>query len=110
MIGTIASFTIFGRHFVVLNSRALCVELFEKRSQNYNNRFELEMMSKLVGWSQTTTFLPANEIWKTHRQYFQQSFGTRAAMQQYHDIQVLETRRFMLNLMREPENLDNHVR
>ena len=109
-IGDLVYFQVFGRPYIILNSRRLCVEFFEKRYQNYSNRPQFEMLAKIVGWAQTTFFLPVDKEWRDHRRNFTKLLGTRALMQKFHSMQVKETRKFMRDLMRNPERLDHHVR
>ena len=84
--------------------------MFEKRYQNYAERAEFQMITKLAGWDQITVLMPADQLWRDHRRNFSRLFGTRTLMQKFHSVQVFETRRFMRGLMQEPDKLDDHIR
>lgn len=68
------------------------------------------MMTELVGWDRVTAFMPAGELWRDHRRNYTRHLGTRALMEKFYGVQVLETRRFMWNLLHGPDKLEDHIR
>ncbi|TCD66168.1 hypothetical protein EIP91_001722 [Steccherinum ochraceum] len=108
--GDIVSLTVLGRRFVILNSRRHIVELFEKRYQNYGDRPDFQMITNIAGWNRATVFMPVSDLWKEHRRNFSRLFGTKTLFSKFYGDEILETRKFMRNLLHAPDKLDDHIR
>ena len=68
------------------------------------------MITDLVGWDQTTVLMPTDNLWKEHRRNFSRLFGTKTTVAKFFSIEIFEARRFMRNLLREKDKLEDHVR
>lgn len=47
---------------------------------------------------------------KMHRKLMHNLIGTRAAMERFEELEEIETRRFLLNVLNASDNLLNHIR
>ncbi|TCD66583.1 hypothetical protein EIP91_001140 [Steccherinum ochraceum] len=108
--GDIWSTSALGRRFVILNSRRHLIDMLEKRHAIYDDRHDVHMITEIAGWNQATVFMPPNAEWKDQRKHFSRMFGTRTLMAKWQDTQMWETRRFVRNVMRKPEALEDHIR
>lgn len=107
-LGDLLTISIFGRHLVVVNSRKLMLEMTVKRSNIYSERPYFYTFDA-SGWSRATALLNGSD-WKDHRRYFARLFGTKQLMSRFFGLEVKEARRFIRNILRDPEDLDHHVR
>ena len=93
---------------VTVHSRRLAVEMAVKRLDIYGNRPTIHSFN-LSGWSRITALLNGSD-WKEHRRYMARVFGTRQLMQNLWGVEVFEVRKFLRNVLRSPEALEEHLR
>lgn len=109
LLGPIVRVNVFGRTMIILGTTKATSEFLEKRLTTYSDRPKFPMLVDLVGYDRLTVWMPVDTVWKEHRKYFYKLFGTKAAVSKFFDMEVLEARRFMRNLLREPERLHELV-
>ncbi|KAK7056374.1 hypothetical protein VNI00_002928 [Paramarasmius palmivorus] len=108
----IVHFKVFGRHSMIVNSRELAGELFEKRSRIYSDRPYLAMFDLYIkmGWADVgTVFMPYGSAWRQHRRLIQEGFRDSMAAE-YLSIQSEKTYEFLTNLLEDPNDFRAHIR
>lgn len=108
--GPIIHVNLMGLNMVVISSQKIVQELLEKRHTQYSQRPRFTMISDLVGWKQTTVFMPTDNLWKEHRRNFSRLIGTKTTMSKFFSMEIFEARRFMRNILREEDKMEHHVR
>jgi cytochrome P450 len=100
----LVSFHVLRRRMVVLNSRTVAEDLFNKRSPIYSDRPFPMMAGVLMKREKSMFYISYNERCKTYRRLMHQSFNARAA-QDYWGIQEHEARVLVDNLVRSPDRM-----
>ncbi|KAK0469549.1 cytochrome P450 [Desarmillaria tabescens] len=95
-----------GNKTIVLNSSQAATELLEKRSGNYSDRPDLNMMN-LTGWNFSLAFMRYSD--RTHRRMFHQYFQPRAILA-YYPVQTKATLVLLQQLLKSPDECFHHVR
>ncbi|KAI9571605.1 cytochrome P450 [Boletus coccyginus] len=110
--GDISSISILGTRYVVLNSSKAISAILEKQSTKCSNRPHLTMASDLVGWcpSQGMLFMNCNDRFRQYRTLFYRLFGSKNSTAVFNWIEEEETRRFLCNVLRKPDDLAHHIR
>ncbi|KAK7049423.1 hypothetical protein VNI00_006024 [Paramarasmius palmivorus] len=112
-------FEVFGQHMMIVNSRELAHELFDKRSLIYSDRPQVPMIDFLrapthndtirMGWTRNGfTFMPYGSTWRQHRRLFQEGFRDPATS--YLPILTAKTHELLLNLLNDSGNFRDHIR
>lgn len=57
-----------------------------------------------------TTFKFYNDEFKLHRKLFHNYIGTRSAMKKFEQLEEIETRRFLLRVLNDPNGFIGHIR
>ncbi|TCD64628.1 hypothetical protein EIP91_003830 [Steccherinum ochraceum] len=107
--GDIFHYKLLGQSVIVISSPALVSELLNERHHGYDNRPKLTMMCDLVGWDQTTVFMPANQVWREHRKNMSRLFGSKAAVGKFFGIELLGARKLMRRILEEPTGVKAHL-
>ncbi|KAL4068362.1 cytochrome P450 [Scleroderma yunnanense] len=108
--GDIVHIQVFGQHIVLLNSAKAAVEMLEKKSVKYSNRPVLPFAGDLVGFKYILPLLSYGDGFRETRKWFHRIIGTRAAVEQYSDIETVEIHRFLKHVLTDPEWLATHIR
>ncbi|TCD69399.1 hypothetical protein EIP91_007746 [Steccherinum ochraceum] len=108
--GSFYSLNLFGKTMIIISSPKILSEFTEKRHLNYSERPKLPMAVDLVGYDETTVFMPTNLMWKEHRRNYSKLFGTRAAMEKFFEMEVLGARRMMRAILNDPTGLAGSIR
>ncbi|ESK94246.1 cytochrome p450 [Moniliophthora roreri MCA 2997] len=107
--GDLFHFEVLGQHVIVINSRELAHELFEKRSRIYSDRPHFATLD-LMGWTTVAfPFMPYGETWRQHRRIFEGGLRDSAASK-YLPVQMEKTREFLVNLLNDPGNFRAHIK
>ncbi|KAI0069255.1 cytochrome P450 [Artomyces pyxidatus] len=108
--GTITYVNILGSHIVVLNSLQTATEMLDGKSSIYSDRPSLVMAGPLAGWSNILHLTPYGDTFRQRRKMLHQFMGTRTIVERYYPVEELETRRFLLRLLENPEDFAAHIR
>jgi len=108
--GDIVSVSVLGRHIVILNSAKTAVEMLDKKGSIYSDRPVLQMGGELVGWKNSLGLLPYGERFRNSRKFFHKLIGTIPSASLFYPVEEFETRRFLKQLAKNPDDLAAHVR
>ncbi|KAI0697654.1 cytochrome P450 [Cerioporus squamosus] len=106
--GDIVHLRFFNRHVVVLGSPEVIFEFLDKRSVNTSDRDQTPLV-ELTGSNINFAFMPYSQWWRRHRRVFWQYFHP-GAIGQYQPVQRETAHRFLLKLLRDPDNFVEHIR
>ncbi|KAJ3571957.1 hypothetical protein NPX13_g5205 [Xylaria arbuscula] len=110
LYGPISSVTVFGQSIIIINDAQIAFELFETRSAKYSSRPKQLFASELVGWENTIGMSPYNKRFRAMRKNLARVIGSSSAVAQFGDLQAAEVGHFLLHVLRDPENLLDHIR
>jgi cytochrome P450 len=108
--GPVSSVNVLGQTIVILHDAEAVIELLEKTSLKTSARAQFLFASEMCGFSD---FLPAMQYedeFRQHRKYIHQQLGTRALAARFSDIQDVESKRLLLRVLNDPENLVEHIK
>jgi hypothetical protein len=108
--GDISHVEVLGQHIIVLNSVKSVMDMLDKKGAVYSDRPVLPMAGELVGWKHILGLLPYGDRFHQSRKSMHQIIGSRAALEVYHPIEEIETRRFLKRVSLNPEQLQAHIR
>ncbi|TFY66046.1 hypothetical protein EVG20_g5047 [Dentipellis fragilis] len=97
----------FGHLTLVLNSKKLAKELYERRSAKYSDRPAF-VIFQLTGWDFNAAFLPYSDKWRARRRLLHATLHERAA-QEYHPLQRAKAYGLLCKLHSDPENFESHI-
>ncbi|KAF8960141.1 cytochrome P450 [Flammula alnicola] len=87
-----------GTSIVILDTRDVALELFEKRSSLYSGRQKMPMINDLMGWDFDLAFMDYGERWRQHRKLMHQAFNPSAA-DEYKPLQLRVARDLLAKLL-----------
>jgi hypothetical protein len=127
--GDIFSLTVMGQTLIVLHDKNAAFQLMEKRATNYSDRPWLEygmgMYARFqyncgpplsnadcnrCGFDQALPAFPYGDKLRRHRKLFHSQMGTKPILRKYDSVMELWSSRFLLLLLKDPKNLEDHVR
>lgn len=109
LYGPISYVTFFQQPMVIIHDRHAATELLEKASTKTSGRPQSKFIG-IVGMSKFLAFLNYNSEFRHHRKLVHQQLGTRAVSAKFQGIQDVESRRFLLRILRDPKNLMKHIK
>ncbi|OJA15897.1 hypothetical protein AZE42_09077 [Rhizopogon vesiculosus] len=110
LVGDISHIEVLGQHIIVLKSINTTMQMLDKKSSMYSDRPVFPMAGELVGWKGVLTLLPYGDHLRWHRKNFHRIVGSPTAMKVYHQIEAIETHRFLKRVLAEPGELMEHIR
>jgi hypothetical protein len=108
--GPISSVTVLGQTMVILHDKDAVSELLDKTSLKTSARAQLFFATEMCGFG---LFLPAmqyDDKFRQHRKFIHQQLGTNALASRFSDIQDIESKRFLLRVMNDPQNYVEHIK
>ncbi|KIJ54068.1 hypothetical protein M422DRAFT_241327 [Sphaerobolus stellatus SS14] len=105
--GDIISFHILGNRHVIIFSKSIASDLFEKRSFNYSDRHP-QPVPRLQGWEYNPGFMPYGDWWRRHRRGFHQFFNA-GVVKDYEPAQLQATIDLVARLHATPKDFVNHL-
>ncbi|KAH8901213.1 cytochrome P450 [Thozetella sp. PMI_491] len=106
--GPISSVKVLGQPIILLHSREAAVELLEKRSTKHSSRPHMIFASEMVGYSKEFAMRPYDRLLREQRKLVASQLGHQSSVQRFEPKQALESRRFLLRLLREPGKVESH--
>ncbi|CEJ61367.1 hypothetical protein PMG11_09902 [Penicillium brasilianum] len=110
LYGPISSLQVLGQTIVIANALEPAVDLLNKRSVIHSSRPRMVFASELVGWEDGIIFQGYTERFRAYRKAFQPSIGSESAAMQFNSIQEREVHRFLLRVLREPNDFLQHIK
>ncbi|KAG5977842.1 hypothetical protein E4U55_006515 [Claviceps digitariae] len=107
--GPISSVTIFGTTLVILHSREAAQELLVKKSSKSSARPKFSF-SNICGLGNLTPNTTSGPVHRHHRRLMHQQMGTKLLAEQFSSIQDVESKRFLLRVLNEPDRLIDHIK
>lgn len=128
--GPISSVNVFGQTLVIVNDQKTVEQLLEKQSVLSSSRtcttfitmyvrhrpeFQLFGCNAQVnvhrsGYNRVISMLPYGDKLRTARKMILSYFGARRALEQFEELEEIETRRFLYRAAHDPGNLTAHMR
>ncbi|KAA1474399.1 cytochrome P450 [Dentipellis sp. KUC8613] len=93
---------------IVLGTAQAAWDLLEKRSEIYSSRPRFVVAGEILSDNQRGLMLPVGEGWRKFRRVYHTGFHSRKA-NTYRDIQSLESKLLMHQLLHEPNDYERHV-
>ncbi|KAF8840878.1 cytochrome P450 [Paxillus ammoniavirescens] len=107
--GDISSVNVLGTRYVILNSSNAVSEILEKQSAKCSDRPHPTITGDLAGWSRML-FVNYSGRFGRYRKLLHGTFGNRSSTAICNPIEEEETRRFLSNVLEQPDNLAAHIR
>ncbi|KAA1476670.1 cytochrome P450 [Dentipellis sp. KUC8613] len=98
---------IFGRLTLVLNSKKLTKELYERRSAKYSDRPAF-VIFQLTGWDFNNALIPYSDKWRARRRLLHATLHEKAA-QEFRPLQMTKTHELLCKLRTDPEDFEAHI-
>ncbi|KAF9237423.1 cytochrome P450 [Melanogaster broomeanus] len=108
--GHILSLNILGTQFIVINGMEAANDILEKKSSISSDRPHHTMGGDLVGWGNSTFLQQYGERHRQHRKFFHRQIGSRSSIATFYPAEEEETRRFLCNVLNQPDDLVAHIR
>ncbi|KAE8348663.1 cytochrome P450 [Aspergillus coremiiformis] len=109
LYGPISSVTLFGQTIIIINDLRVALDLMEKRSVLHSCRPHM-VMAEITNWTNALGILPYSSRLRACRKALHQEMGTVASISKYHSIVDMETHRLLLRVLRNPDDLIQHIR
>ncbi|KIJ48648.1 hypothetical protein M422DRAFT_247505 [Sphaerobolus stellatus SS14] len=107
--GELVYLNLMGTSMLIINSRRMAHELFDKRSSIYSDRMHLPMANDVMDSGWVLTFHRYGNWWRRHRRVLHEKFHVGAAVL-YRPAQLKRARELLKRLLRTPEDYAEHIR
>ncbi|KAF2684398.1 cytochrome P450 [Lentithecium fluviatile CBS 122367] len=104
--GPIYRTKMLGANFVIISDESIAEDILVKRAKVYSDRPEIRSLFDPKSTHGSMEYLPLmgkNQYWARQRK-FTHAYLTEATNTRYHGIMELEAKRWMYNLLNEPDN------
>ncbi|KAK0206061.1 cytochrome P450 oxidoreductase OrdA-like protein [Desarmillaria ectypa] len=108
--GPISSLSIMGQHIIILNDMQTAIDLLEKRSSIYSDRFSSIFGGIMCGWRASLAMSPNGHRFRAIRKTLHQTIGTKSSLQQFTSLQTTEIRRLLTKILKSPDQLEYYIR
>ncbi|RFU81476.1 o-methylsterigmatocystin oxidoreductase [Trichoderma arundinaceum] len=108
--GGISSVSIMGQTMIILQDKEAIGELLEKTSLKTSARPKFFFATEMCGFG---TFLPAmqyDDPFRKQRRFIHQQLGTKVLASRFNDIQDVESKRFLLRVLNDPQDYFEHIK
>ncbi|OQU95549.1 hypothetical protein CLAIMM_01735 [Cladophialophora immunda] len=110
LYGPISSLTVLGQTMIIISDHKVAVELMEKRSAFHSSRPKLVFGSEMCGWEKALGLMPYSSKSRSYRKALHTVLGTSAAIDPFRPLLELETRRFLLRVLKKPQEVLQLIR
>ncbi|KAG5636126.1 hypothetical protein H0H81_009033 [Sphagnurus paluster] len=108
--GEISSVTVFGQPIIVINSVDVALAILNGKSDKYSDRPVLPMGGELIGWKNALPLVRYGDEFNQYRRFFHSRFGTKKAVEPFHDFEAVSIRNFLQKILDAPEELIPHLK
>ncbi|KAJ7186132.1 cytochrome P450 [Mycena filopes] len=109
LYGDVVYLSVLGRHIIILNSVKVNVELLEKRAAKYSDRPQFPLIN-LAGHQWNFGFQAYGKEWQSRRRVFTSQYNSMATLRSFYVAHRSAVGDFLLNVLREPKDISNHLR
>ncbi|KAJ7506022.1 cytochrome P450 [Mycena galericulata] len=106
--GDVYRLNVLGGTMVVVNSATAATELLEQRGPKYSSRPDMPMITELMGWEWSFTFMPYGNRWRDMRRLFHNHY--HGGMVEHRLPASEEAQKLLISLSRNPENFSSHLK
>ncbi|ESK83515.1 cytochrome p450 [Moniliophthora roreri MCA 2997] len=106
--GDVFSLNVLGGTMVIVNSAEAANEFFDKRGTKYSGRAYMPMVTELMGWEWSFTFMPYGQRWREMRRLFHSNY--HAGMPEHRVPAVEEAQKLVVSLHKKPEDFSDHLK
>ena len=99
-----------GRRLVILSSYKHATELLDKRSAIYSDRPTLVFGGEMCGWENTLAMQHYSPRFRAYRKNIYQLMGSKNALTKFNPLIEEETRRTLIRIVEDPQQLMGHIR
>ncbi|KAH6607121.1 hypothetical protein Trco_003434 [Trichoderma cornu-damae] len=107
--GPISSITVLGKTVVMIHDPEAAVEILDKNSLKTSSRPQL-MSADMCGYDHMLNSMDYTALFRQHRRLIHHRFGTQSLVSRYRNVQDVESKRFLMRTMKDPQNLLRHIR
>ncbi|KAL7940940.1 cytochrome P450 [Trichoderma barbatum] len=108
--GPVSSITVLGQTMVLLHDRTAVSELLEKTSLKTSGRPIFFFGSEMCGYDGFMPPMQYTDQYRQHRKFIHQQLGTKTLASRFNEVQDIESKRFLLRIMNDPQNLFEHIK
>lgn len=108
--GPVSSLTVLGTTLVIIQCERAVQEILIKTSSKSSGRPHLHFANDMCGLGGLTPNLTHNSMHRLHRKLMHQTMGTKNLVQKFYGIQDVESRRFLLRVLDDPDNVIAHIK
>lgn len=108
--GPISSITVLGTTLVIIHDKQAAHDLLEKTSSKTSSRPNLYFGGELCGFGEIISFMNYTSTFRQHRKLIHQQLGTKTAASRFRDVVDIESRRSLLRILNDSDNLMEHIK
>jgi len=110
LYGPISSITVLGQTMIILSDARIAFELMEKRSAVNSSRPKMVFGFEMCGWENVLAAQPYANRFRAYRKNLHGVLGSKTAIERFYPLQEVEVRRFLLRVLEQPNELQQHIR
>lgn len=108
--GPLSSVTVLGQTMIIIHDRQVAYDLMEKNSLKTSGRPISPFASEYCGYGSYLPILQYGEQFRNYRKMIHHLLGTKVHAAQFNHINDVESRRLLLRILDDPDNLRNHIK
>ncbi|KAJ7141788.1 cytochrome P450 [Mycena crocata] len=106
--GDVYSLNMLGETMVIVNSATAASELLDQRGTKYSGRPYMPMLTELMGWEWSISFLPYGNRWREMRRLFHNHYGSGMTDHRFPALQ--EAQKLVMSLFNNPDDFSRHLK
>ncbi|EME78837.1 uncharacterized protein MYCFIDRAFT_190975 [Pseudocercospora fijiensis CIRAD86] len=110
LYGPITSLTALGTTVILLHDYNLAEEFLSKRAVIASDRPRPFFLTQMCGWGKNIGFIPYDRRLRAMRKQIHALLGTQTALADFNPVQDIETRRFLLRVLRKPDQFLKYIK
>ncbi|KAL7784563.1 cytochrome P450 [Trichoderma ceciliae] len=107
--GPISSVTMLGRTMVIIHDKDAAAEFLDKASAKTSSRPQFHF-ADMCGFDKIFSLMDYTDVYRRHRKIVHQQFGTKALVSRFDNIQDVESKRFLMRVLKNPQDLFQHIK
>ncbi|QPG99207.1 hypothetical protein C2857_001197 [Epichloe festucae Fl1] len=110
LYGPVSSVSVLGATIILLQDRQSSQEILEKNSMKTYGRPSLLFANEFCGFDKFLATRPYDAKYRRQRKLIHQQLGTKAVASKFHNVQDVESRRFLMHILEDPDRLVEHIK